>query len=83
MKPDKKHRLTLEALEALIHAAERVDSHYGHDDKGEPLDWSEWVDLRRALQNARHAADREGFKITVIYAQSVKTQGTKVEDYYR
>jgi hypothetical protein len=81
MKPDKIHALTLEALETLIHAAERVDSNMGHDEQRSPCDWNEWVDLRRALSLARHAMAREGKKVEVLHPLSVETQGKKIEDY--
>lgn len=81
MKKDKAHGLTLEALEALIHAAERVDSSHGHYEDRQPCDWHEWVALRQALASARTALAREGRKVEVIYPLSVETQSKKVEDY--
>lgn len=83
MRPDKIHALTLQAIESLIHAAERIDSNHGHDAAtGERDSGSDWVDLRYALQRARHAMAREGVKVSVMHPASVETQGVKVENYY-
>jgi len=60
MRPDRKRLLTLEALESLLLAAQRVSDKYGHDNRGVPSDWSEWSDLRFQVRQARAALAREG-----------------------
>ncbi len=43
------------ALWRLTVDAERVSGKYGViDDAGTPSDWQEWIDLRRAIQNANY-----------------------------
>jgi hypothetical protein len=55
----KRDRL-LDAVEALVHDAERCSYKFGHEEDGMPSDWTEWVNLRRSLQEARNALKREG-----------------------
>lgn len=44
---------TLEAaLAELTACARRVDGKHGHTDDSVPLDWGEWVDMRRACSDA-------------------------------
>lgn len=42
-----------ERLDALILAVDRVLHKYGCDNNGEPLDWTEWKDVRIALSEVR------------------------------
>ena len=56
MKPKKQEKVSRarqEALQELVLAAERVSDKFGCHEDGEPSDWSEWVELRRAIQNAK------------------------------
>lgn len=56
MRPEKRHALLMEALEALIDSAERVCVKYGRDRRtGHPSDWQEWQNLRRDIKLAYQA----------------------------
>jgi hypothetical protein len=54
---DKKLKKENELLKSLLYdlafAAERVSNKYGLDFDGKPVDWTEWVDLRTAIQQAK------------------------------
>ena len=71
MRPEKRHALTVAALETLLLAAERVERNHGrydnpgHPDHGTPLDWNDWAALRIVCSEARHALAREGVKVEV------------------
>ena len=60
MRPEQKLASLLETTDDLLAAAGRVDWKFGHDDQGEPSDWQEWVDLRRAMMRVTHARKRFG-----------------------
>lgn len=41
-------------LEKLIFDANRVDFKFGHDDNGNPSDYTEWTDLRNSILKAKN-----------------------------
>lgn len=41
------------SIEELLLAVDRVVNKYGCDKTGEPSDWTEWEDVRKALANVR------------------------------
>ena len=49
----KKLAAAVTALADLIDAAQRVSRKYGHNEEGKPIEWKEWIELRRAITNAR------------------------------
>lgn len=53
-----KHAKALKTLYDIVVAAERVSNKYGCNEAGEPSDWNEWVDLRRAIMEARYVLKR-------------------------
>ncbi len=59
MRPEQKLASLLETTDDLLAAAGRVDGKFGHD-QGEPSDWQEWIDLRRAMMRVQHARKRFG-----------------------
>ena len=58
MRPEQKLASLLETTDDLLAAAGRVDWKFGHDDAGQPSDWQEWIDLRRAVMRVQHARKR-------------------------
>ena len=60
MAPERKRELTLDALWELYHAAAKVSYKFGTNDNDVPSVWDEWINLRRALMQTRHAMKREG-----------------------
>ena len=41
-------------LEKIVFDANRVDFKFGHDENGNPLDYTEWVDLRNSINKAKN-----------------------------
>lgn len=44
-------------LDYLYYAAKRVANNFGCDEDGVASDWSEWVDLQKALKSSYDAGD--------------------------
>lgn len=58
MRPEVRIKNLLSALQRLVADSERVSGKYGMNEDV-PSDWNEWVDLRRAIMEAKHAIARE------------------------
>lgn len=82
MKANRTKAHLLDLLASLAFAAARVDSLHGHSEDGSPCDWSEWVDLRRTVMEARYALKREGVDIShhPKYEMRPKGQGGLVRE---
>lgn len=52
----------LAALEMLVYDANRISSQFGINADGTKSDWSEWVNLRRSIVEARYQLKSHGIK---------------------
>lgn len=49
----KQNTLLRSLLFDIVMAAEKVSNKYGRDDQDKLSDWTEWVELRRTIQQAK------------------------------
>lgn len=53
----KKSKILGDLADALFHLAynaKRVSDKFGVDDKEQPSDWSEWIELRQSILNSKN-----------------------------